>query len=160
MSTINTDVFIIGGGPAGMFAAFNCGLLGMRAVLVECLSSLGGQCMQVYKDKLIHDIPGFAKIKAGDFIHHLEEQLNQFSCISYIFSQQITNIQKVEAGFQAIINDITVISKKVIFATGAGKMIPNKPNLPNLNPLERLGHVKYFIEKKILYIIMKKLCGL
>ncbi len=42
------DVVIIGGGPAGMAAAFWCADLGMDAVLIEREREVGGQLLHVY----------------------------------------------------------------------------------------------------------------
>ncbi len=39
-----TDVAIIGAGPAGIFAVFQLGILGLTAHLVDVLDRPGGQC--------------------------------------------------------------------------------------------------------------------
>src|SRR5260370_35508757 len=55
---MKTDVLIIGGGPCGLFAVFELGLLDMKAHLVDILDKIGGQCAELYPEKPIYDIPG------------------------------------------------------------------------------------------------------
>ncbi len=62
---LETDVAIIGAGPAGLFAVFECGMLKMRAVLIDALDDVGGQCAALYPEKPIYDIPAHPAIEAG-----------------------------------------------------------------------------------------------
>ena len=55
---IKTDCLIIGGGPVGLFAVFELGILGLNAHVVDNLDKIGGQCIELYPDKPIYDIPG------------------------------------------------------------------------------------------------------
>ena len=50
---IKTDVLIIGAGPCGLFAAFELGLLDMKAHFVDILDKVGGQCAELYPEKPI-----------------------------------------------------------------------------------------------------------
>ncbi|CAL4320841.1 Dihydrolipoyl dehydrogenase [Buchnera aphidicola (Neophyllaphis podocarpi)] len=43
----NTEVVVIGGGPAGYSAAFRCSDLGIKTIIVEKYSDLGGSCLNV-----------------------------------------------------------------------------------------------------------------
>src|ERR1700753_3247897 len=65
MEKLITDVAIIGAGPAGMFAVFECGMLKMSCVLIDSLSEAGGQCAALYPEKPIYDIPGHPGIEAA-----------------------------------------------------------------------------------------------
>src|ERR1700723_2019317 len=51
MEKLITDVAIIGAGPAGMFAVFECGMLKISCVLIDSLSEAGGQCAALYPEK-------------------------------------------------------------------------------------------------------------
>ena len=53
-----TDILIIGAGPVGLFTVFEAGLLGLECELVDNLDKIGGQCIELYPDKPIYDIPG------------------------------------------------------------------------------------------------------
>ena len=54
---IKTDAVIIGAGPVGLFTVFELGILGLNAHVVDNLDKAGGQCIELYPDKPIYDIP-------------------------------------------------------------------------------------------------------
>ena len=54
---IKTDVLIIGAGPVGLFAVHQLGIIGLKAEVVDNLDKVGGQCIELYPDKPIYDIP-------------------------------------------------------------------------------------------------------
>jgi thioredoxin reductase (NADPH) len=76
---IDTDVAIIGAGPVGLFAAFECGMLKLRSVLIDALDEVGGQCVALYPEKPIFDIPAYPAIHAGALIAQLEQQVAPFA---------------------------------------------------------------------------------
>ncbi|MEY2658671.1 MAG: ferredoxin--NADP(+) reductase, partial [Betaproteobacteria bacterium] len=55
---IETDALIIGAGPVGLFQVFELGLQDIHAHVVDVLPHVGGQCIELYADKPIYDIPG------------------------------------------------------------------------------------------------------
>ena len=57
---IETDAVIIGGGPVGLFAVFELGLVDIKAHVIDILDKAGGQCAELYPEKPIYDIPGLA----------------------------------------------------------------------------------------------------
>src|SRR5919199_3394057 len=75
---IETDVAIIGAGPVGLFAVFQCGMLRMRSVVIDALDSIGGQCVALYPEKPIYDIPAHPAIEGASLIHQLEAQAAPF----------------------------------------------------------------------------------
>ena len=60
---INTDVLIIGAGPTGLFCAHQLGIIGLKCEVVDNLDKIGGQCIELYPDKPIYDIPALIKQK-------------------------------------------------------------------------------------------------
>ncbi|MBS4098945.1 MAG: NAD(P)/FAD-dependent oxidoreductase [Sulfuricella sp.] len=56
-----TDVVIVGAGPAGLFAVFECGMLDLKCYVVDALTYVGGQCMALYPEKPIFDIPALPR---------------------------------------------------------------------------------------------------
>ena len=74
-----TDVAIIGAGPVGLFAAFECGMLKLQCVLIDALGEIGGQCTALYPEKPIYDIPAHPAIAAGHLIGNLERQIAPFA---------------------------------------------------------------------------------
>ena len=55
---IKTDVVVIGAGPTGLFCAHQLGIIGLKCEIVDNLDKIGGQCIELYPDKPIYDIPG------------------------------------------------------------------------------------------------------
>ncbi|MDL2344437.1 FAD-dependent oxidoreductase, partial [Deinococcus sp. MIMF12] len=70
-----TDVLVVGGGPAGLYAAFYAGWRGLSVRLLEARTELGGQLSALYPDKVVYDAPGSPQTRAGDLVRALEAQL-------------------------------------------------------------------------------------
>ena len=68
MADHETDVVIVGAGPVGLFAVFECGMLKIRTHVVDALDFIGGQCAALYPEKPIFDIPGYPRIDAQDLV--------------------------------------------------------------------------------------------
>ena len=79
MTSHETDVVIVGAGPAGLFSVFQCGMLKLKAHVVDVLDSVGGQCQALYPEKYIYDIPAHPKLMAQDLVERLKEQAAPFS---------------------------------------------------------------------------------
>src|SRR5438105_6322926 len=73
------DVAIIGAGPVGLFAVFECGMLDMRCAMFDALPAPGGQCAALYPEKPIYDIPGYPRIDAAELVERLSEQAAPFA---------------------------------------------------------------------------------
>src|SRR4051794_7261701 len=73
------DVAIIGAGPVGLFAVFECGMLDMGVHVFDALPAPGGQCAALYPEKPIYDIPGYPRIDAAELIDRLQEQAAPFA---------------------------------------------------------------------------------
>src|SRR5499426_216934 len=93
-----TDVAIIGAGPVGLFAVFECGMLKMRCHVVDALDTTGGQCAALYPEKPIYDIPGYPKIEAVELIHKLEAQAAPFHP-TYHLGQQVERLTARDEGW-------------------------------------------------------------
>src|SRR5690606_37287543 len=87
----STDVAIIGAGPVGLFAIFECGMLKMRCHVVDSLDAIGGQCTALYPEKPIYDIPGYPAIDAAELVHQLELQAAPFQPV-YHLGAQVTSL--------------------------------------------------------------------
>jgi thioredoxin reductase (NADPH) len=95
MSIQQTDVAIIGAGPVGLFAIFECGMMRLKCHVIDSLEMVGGQCTALYPEKPIYDIPGFPKISAEELIHNLKKQAEPFDPI-YHLNQQVVNFKKMQ----------------------------------------------------------------
>jgi thioredoxin reductase (NADPH) len=145
---IETDVAIIGAGPAGLFAAFECGMLKLRSVLIDALSEVGGQCAALYPEKPIYDIPAHPAIEAGAFVALLERQIAPFAppCLLGRRVEQLSGTigaftLQTDAGDQ-------VRAKAIILAAGAGAFGPNRPPLDGIAAYEATGDVLYYIRRR------------
>jgi len=67
-----TDVVIVGAGPVGLFAVFECGMVRLNCHVVDVLDDAGGQCTALYPEKPIYDIPGFPRIEAAELMEHFQ----------------------------------------------------------------------------------------
>ncbi len=76
--TVQTDVLIIGAGPVGLFQVFELGLLGVSCHVVDPLPLPGGQCVALYADKPIYDIPGLPLCTGQELIDRLLTQIKPF----------------------------------------------------------------------------------
>ncbi len=131
-----SDVLIIGAGPVGLFAAFKAGMLGMKSIVVDSLSEIGGQCSALYPEKPIYDIPAYPKIFAQDLVQNLKKQASVFNP-QYYLNHQITSIQKNGDGLICTSSQGTEFRAKiVIIAAGAGAFGPNKPPISNITQYE------------------------
>lgn len=146
-SIIRKDVAVIGAGPSGLFAVFECGMLGLKCAVFDALSEIGGQCTALYPEKPIYDIPGFPSVLAGDLIANLEAQAAPFQP-EYHLGQQIVAISK-EDGFWRIKSSkgLEILASAIIIAGGAGAFGPNRPPLDGIEDYE--GHsVFYMVRRK------------
>lgn len=144
-----TDVVIIGAGPVGIFAIFECGMLKMRCHVIDTLDFPGGQCTALYPEKPIYDIPGYHRIDAAHLIEKLKEQAAPFGP-TYHLGQQVTKIGKMENGKWKIVTSkkTEIVTKAIIIAAGCGAFGPNRPPIPSIEEYEKTGSVVYLVHKK------------
>jgi len=147
-----TDVVIIGAGPVGLFAVFECGMLKMRCHVVDALESTGGQCVAMYPEKPIYDIPGYPAIDAAELIRKLEEQAAPFSPVYHLGQQvdKLTPHKSADGVDRWLVETNTgtkIDARAVIIAAGCGAFGPNRP------PLERLAE---FEGKSVFYLVKRR----
>ncbi len=131
--THTTDIAIIGAGPTGLFAVFECGMLKMKCHVIDALEMIGGQCTAMYPEKPIYDIPAHPAISGGDLINKLEEQAAPFEPV-YHLNQQVTKLEKQADGTfdLATSKGVQINARAVIIAAGVGAFGPNRPPLDGL----------------------------
>ncbi len=142
-----TDVAIIGAGPVGLFAVFECGMLGLKCHLIDTLEALGGQCVALYPEKPIYDIPGTSKIMAGELIARLAEQAAPFAPVQHL-GQQVVSLTATDAGWRLETSTGTIIeARAAIVAGGAGAFGPNRPPL---------AHIEDYEGKSVFYMVARR----
>jgi thioredoxin reductase (NADPH) len=145
---IETDVAIIGAGPVGLFAAFELGMLKLRCVLIDALAELGGQCMALYPEKPIYDIPAHPAIEASELIAQLERQIAPFAP-PRLLGRRVERLDGASGGFTLGTDRGDVVkAKAVILAAGAGAFGPNRPPLEDLPAYEATGAVQYYVRRR------------
>jgi thioredoxin reductase (NADPH) len=143
-----TDVAIIGAGPVGLFAVFECGMLKLRCHVIDALDEIGGQCVALYPEKPIYDIPAYPEIAAGTLIERLEEQARPFKPVFHL-GQRVDGLTRLggEAGWRLETSAGTVIHAcAVIIAAGVGAFGPNRPPLGGIESYEGRS-VFYFVKR-------------
>ena len=75
---IKTDTLIIGAGPVGLFCVHQLGIIGLKCEVVDNLDKIGGQCIELYPDKPIYDIPAIPECTGGELTNNLIEQIKTF----------------------------------------------------------------------------------
>lgn len=128
--TESYDITIIGGGPAGMFAAFYAGMHNAKTQVIESLAELGGQVNALYPEKTILDVAGLPAIKGRELIDGQRQQLQQFP-LTIKTGQAVTNVTQNENGFTVTTAQETTQTRAVIVAVGNGAFTPRKLNVEN-----------------------------
>ena len=145
--TQTCDVAIIGAGPVGLFAVFECGMLEMRCAVFDALSAPGGQCAALYPEKPIYDIPGYPRIDAAELVDRLAEQAAPFEP-QYHLGHAVTRLDVTEDGF--VLENLAGLrcaARAVIIAAGAGTFGPNRPPLAGIEAFE---------DKSVFYLVRRR----
>ena len=134
---IETDILIIGAGPVGLFTVFEAGLLGLKCHLVDNLDKIGGQCIELYPEKPIYDIPGVPNQTGKEHIDSLLKQIEPFDYKVHL-NQRVDKIEQSGDHWIAETSDgITFKTLNIFIAAGAGSFEPRKP--PVESPDKFLG---------------------
>lgn len=139
-----TDLLIIGGGPAGMFAAFYGGMRKASVKLIESMPQLGGQVAALYPEKYIYDIAGFPKVTGQELIDNLKEQLNRFDP-DIRLEEKVLQIEKKDERHFVVTTDKEVHhARAIIITAGVGAFEPRRLEVENA-PLYEKKNLHYFI---------------
>lgn len=140
-----TDLIVIGGGPAGIFAAFYAGMRHTSVKLIESMPQLGGQLAALYPEKYIYDVAGFPKVRAQELVDALVNQMKQFP-VAVQLEEKVLNVVKKEERFFEVTTDKQVhTAKAVIITAGAGAFEPKRLDLPEARRYEK-KNLHYFIQ--------------
>lgn len=144
MSNQISDVIIVGGGPAGMFAAFYGGMRQASVKLIESMPQLGGQLAALYPEKYIYDVAGFPKVTAQELVNNLYTQMKHFP-IEVCLEEKVLKVEKKdERLFEVTTDKGTHHSKAVIITGGVGAFEPRRLELPEAAQYEK-KNLHYFV---------------
>ena len=143
-----TDVAIIGAGPVGLFAIFECGMLNMTCRVIDVLDAAGGQCTALYPEKPIFDIPAWPRITGEALIEKLLEQAAPFAP-GYHFGQQVVSLAEDGSGgfMLETSKGLALRSRAVIVAGGVGAFGPNRPPIKGIEAYEGTS-VHYLVARR------------
>lgn len=143
-----TDVVIVGAGPVGLFAVFECGMVRLNCHVVDVLDDAGGQCTALYPEKPIYDIPGFPRIEAAELVVRLKAQAAPFRPV-YHLGEQVQALEALSGGFWRVTTSKGTVlqARAVIIAAGVGAFGPNRPPLPGIEAYEGRS-VFYYVTQR------------
>lgn len=134
VSLIDTDALIIGAGPVGLFQVFQLGLQALHAEVVDVLPHAGGQCVALYADKPIYDIPGLPVCTGQELTDRLMTQIRPFAP-GFHWGQQVSRLEVRQDGrFELHTQSGTGFRARTVFiAAGVGAFVPRSLKLPGLD---------------------------
>ncbi|MCY0387821.1 NAD(P)/FAD-dependent oxidoreductase [Robbsia sp. Bb-Pol-6] len=145
---LRTDVLIIGAGPVGLFAAFQAGVLGLSCALVEALDEPGGQCIELYPDKPIFDIPALPVCTARELVERLLEQARPFGAPIHLGQRAQTLTRGADGRFTVRTDTGTVFdAASVLIAGGNGAFMPQRLAVERAGALE--GHSVHYAVRQV-----------
>jgi thioredoxin reductase (NADPH) len=142
-SPIETDAVIIGAGPVGLFQVFELGLLEIKAHVIDSLPEIGGQCIELYPDKPIYDIPAIPVCTGRELVRNLLKQIEPFKP-QFHLNQEVSTLEKQADGRFLIrtSQEQQFLSKAIFLAAGVGAFQPRTLNLDG---------IEAFVDKQVFY---------
>lgn len=134
---IETDAVIVGAGPVGLFQVFELGLLEIKAHVIDSLPVVGGQCVELYPDKPIYDIPAVPVCTGQELTDNLLKQIEPFEPTFHL-NQEVTVVEKREDGrFNLETSAGTrFITKTIFIAAGVGSFQPRTLKVDGIDHFE------------------------
>jgi len=124
-AVVETDAVIVGAGPVGLFQVFELGLLEIKAHIIDSLPYPGGQCIELYPDKPIYDIPAVPVCTGKELTDNLLRQIAPFDATFHL-GQEVTVVEKQEDGRFAVETNkgTRLLAKAIFIAGGVGSFQP------------------------------------
>ena len=136
-NAIETDAVIIGAGPVGLFQVFELGLLEVKAHVIDSLPYPGGQCIELYPDKPIYDIPAVPVCTGRELTDRLLQQIAPLSATFHL-GQEVSTVQQQEDGrfFVETSKGTRFLTKTLFIAAGVGAFQPRTLKVDGLPAFE------------------------
>ena len=123
---IKTDVVIIGAGPTGLFCAHQLGIIGLKCEIVDNLDKIGGQCIELYPDKPIYDIPAVPECTGEELTNNLIEQIKPFN-FNFHLSDRVQELKNENNKWLVkTLNGEEFETPNIVIAGGVGSFEPRK----------------------------------
>jgi thioredoxin reductase (NADPH) len=147
---IKKDVLIIGAGPTGLFCAHQLGIIGLSCEIVDNLDKAGGQCIELYPDKPIYDIPAVPECTGEELTINLLQQIKPFN-VKFHLNERVEELKKVETRWHVKTSgkqEFDVAS--IVIAGGVGSFEPRKFPLKECEKFEG-SSIFYSIKDKTVF---------
>ena len=147
---IKTDVLVIGAGPTGLFAVHQLGIIGLKAEIVDNLDKIGGQCIELYPDKPIYDIPAIPECTGEELTNNLIEQLKPFKPNIHL-NERVEEVKK-DKNFWIIKTNKgkEFQAYNIIIAGGVGSFEPRKFSAKGSEKFEG-KELYYSVKNKVIF---------
>jgi thioredoxin reductase (NADPH) len=146
VTPIQTEVVVIGAGPAGLFQVFELGLLGLKAHILDTLSQPGGQCTELYPDKPIYDIPALPIVGAAELVERLMQQIKPFGAEFHLGEEALQLTRREDGRFTLVTSAGTVFDAgAIVVAAGVGAFQPRHLSVENVADFEG-RHIHYSVK--------------
>ena len=153
---IKTDVLVIGAGPTGLFAVHQLGIIGLKSEVVDNLDKIGGQCIELYPDKPIYDIPAISECTGEELTKNLLKQIEPFKT-NFHLNERVEELKKDGSNWKVTTSKKKIfITPNIIIAGGVGSFEPRKLSTKDAEKFEGKS-VFYSIKDKNLFK-NKKIC--
>ena len=131
-----TDVIIIGAGPVGLFAVHQLGIKGLKAIVIDNLDRAGGQCIELYPDKPIYDIPAVPECTGEELTKNLLEQIKPFDT-KFFYNERVDEVKQDKDNWIVKTNTKNeFLAPNIIIAGGVGSFEPRKISVKNSEKYE------------------------
>ncbi len=134
---IETEAVIVGAGPVGLFQVFELGLLEINAHIIDSLPVVGGQCVELYPDKPIYDIPAVPVCTGQELTDSLLKQIAPFKPTFHL-GQEVSEVSKQEDGRFKVVTSLgtTFLTKTIFIAAGVGSFQPRTIKVDGIEAFE------------------------
>ena len=133
---VKTDVIIIGAGPVGLFAVHQLGIKGLKSVVIDNLDKAGGQCIELYPDKPIYDIPAVPECTGKELTKNLLEQIKPFKT-EFFYNERVDDVKQDKDNWIVKTNNKNEFTApNIIIAGGVGSFEPRKLSLKEAEKFE------------------------
>ncbi len=123
---VDTNVIVIGAGPTGLFCVHQLGIIGLKCEVVDNLDKIGGQCIELYPDKPIYDIPAIPVCTGEELTNNLIKQIKPFKT-NFHLSNRVEEVKKVKDNWIVKTNKGKEFkASSIIIAGGVGSFEPRK----------------------------------
>ena len=147
---ISTDVIIIGAGPVGLFAVHQLGIKGLKAEVIDNLDKAGGQCIELYPDKPIYDIPAVPECTGKELTDNLIRQISPFKT-NFHYNERVEEVlQDNENWIVKTSKNKKFVAPNILIAGGVGSFEPRKLNLKEAEKFEGKS-IFYSVSNKNLF---------